>query len=97
MKRIRGDKTKFNIAGQPIFAVAGSGDSIAGCIAGFVSLGNDPLSAISAGIYVFTRAGTFCFNEVGYSLDPEAVLNKVPSVMKEILDFNTIAEYREYR
>ncbi len=91
-----GKKNIFNIAGHPVFAIAGSGDCVAGCIGGFLSLNNTPLSATSAGIYVFSRAGNYSYREVGYSLDPVDVLDNIPKVMKEILDFNTVSESRYY-
>lgn len=94
---INRDIAKFNIAGQPVLAVAGSGDCVAGCVAGFVALGNTPFDSCCAGIYIFSRAGSFHYEKVGYSLDPEGVINEIPVVMKEILDLNTIAQFRYYR
>ena len=90
-------RAMFNIAGQPVLAVSGSGDCLAGCIGGFLSLGNDPFSSVIAGTYVFSRAGDYSFEENGYALDPEIILDKVPRVMREILDFNTIGRFRRYK
>lgn len=94
---VNGKRAMFNIAGQPVLAVSGSGDSLVGCIGGFLSLGNDPFSSIIAGVYVFSRAGDYSFEENGYALDPETILNKVPKVMREILDFSTVGKFREYK
>ena len=88
---------KLNISGVPVLGVAGSGDSIVGCIAGFLSLENNAFSSIIAGVYVYTRAGEYVFEEEGYSLAPEDVINKIPYVMKELLDFGTVTTMRFYR
>lgn len=70
---------------NPALASAGTGDVLAGLIAGFLGQGLDPVRAAVAGVYVHGAAGELLAAEMGDSgVLAGDVLNAVPRTMKEI-------------
>ncbi len=63
---IDGDKGYVNTTGNPGMATAGSGDVLAGMIAGLMAQGYAPLNATIFGVYLHGRAGDIAIEDKGY-------------------------------
>ena len=59
-------KMYINTTGNPGMATAGSGDVLAGVIAGLMSQGYDPLLASIFGVYLHGSAGNIASSKMGY-------------------------------
>ena len=72
-----------NTTGNPGMATGGSGDVLAGMIAGLVGQGIDPLLATAAGAWIHGAAGDICAKEIGqYGMLPTDMLEVIPRLMK---------------
>ncbi len=58
-------RTRINWSGSPALATAGTGDVLAGMIAGFLAQGLQPFDAASAGVYLHTSAADLLGDDVG--------------------------------
>ncbi|MBQ8732555.1 MAG: NAD(P)H-hydrate dehydratase [Oscillospiraceae bacterium] len=77
---------RINSTGNPGMAKGGSGDVLAGMIAGLVAQGIDPALAASAGVYLHGLAGDICrerFSE--YAFLPTDLLAALPEAFCRIL------------
>ena len=64
-------------------AVGGSGDLLAGIIAGLLGQGLAPLEAAAVGACLHGAAGDICARELGqYGMLPTDMLNCLPRLMK---------------
>ena len=64
-------------------AVGGSGDVLAGMIAGLIGQGIDPLEASACGVWLHGAAGDLCAAEMGqYPMLPSDMLDKILRLMK---------------
>jgi hydroxyethylthiazole kinase-like uncharacterized protein yjeF len=71
--------------GNAALASAGTGDVLAGVIAGFIAQGLDPLRAAVAGVYVHAASGELLSSEMGDAgVLAGDVLEAVPRTLKEI-------------
>jgi ADP-dependent NAD(P)H-hydrate dehydratase / NAD(P)H-hydrate epimerase len=52
-------------APNPALATAGTGDVLAGCIAGFLAQGLTPFAAAITGVFIHAQAGALVANEIG--------------------------------
>ncbi len=83
---IYGRNTTFiNNRGSSSLARGGSGDILAGLIAGFLATGYEVLYSICLGSYILGICGEMCEEEMGaFSVLGRDILNKISSVIKEI-------------
>jgi NAD(P)H-hydrate epimerase len=80
-----GGRTRLSPFANPLLATAGSGDVLAGLIAGYLGQGLEPFDAASLGVYVHAAAGEAMRADFGGAgaLAGEIAAN-VPSVVKEL-------------
>lgn len=72
-----------NHTGNPGMAVGGSGDVLAGMIAGLLGQGLAPLEAAACGAWLHGAAGDLCAGELGqYAMLPSDMLNALPRLLK---------------
>ena len=77
----------INQTGNSGLATAGSGDVLAGMIAGFVAQGLDLKDAAIVGVYLHGLAGDIAAEELTeYSLTASELLKYIPAALKEIID-----------
>lgn len=78
-----GQSSYQNQTGNPGMAVGGSGDVLAGMIAGLIGQGIDPLEASACGVWLHGAAGDLCAAETGqYPMLPSDMLDKILRLMK---------------
>lgn len=77
-------KTGFvNRTGNPGMAVGGSGDVLAGILAGLLGQGIEPLKAAACAAWLHGAAGDLCAGELGqYAMLPTDMLNVLPRLLK---------------
>ena len=72
-----------NTTGNPGMAVGGSGDLLAGIIAGLLGQGIGPLEAAACGAWIHGAAGDICAERLGqYGMLPTDMLEELPRLMK---------------
>ena len=72
-----------NFTGNPGMAVGGSGDVLAGMIAGLVGQGITPLEAAAVGVWLHGAAGDRAAQRLGqYAMLPTDLLEDLPRLMK---------------
>lgn len=70
-------------AGNPGMATGGSGDVLAGVIAGLAAQGLAPLDAAAAGVYLHASAGDLAAEELGeFGMLPSDLLRKLPLTLR---------------
>ena len=73
----------LNRTGNPGMAVGGSGDVLAGMIAGLLGQGIKPLKAAACAAWLHGAAGDICASELGQqALLPTDMLNALPRLLK---------------
>ena len=73
----------LNPTGNPGMAVGGSGDVLAGMIAGLVGQGLTPMAAAACAVWVHGAAGDACAAAMGqYGMLPTDMLDQIPRLMK---------------
>jgi ADP-dependent NAD(P)H-hydrate dehydratase / NAD(P)H-hydrate epimerase len=78
-------QTRINWQANPALATAGTGDVLAGIIAGLLAQKVSPFDAASAGVYLHTIAGELVSNEIGRAgLLATDLLPKIPRVIKSL-------------
>lgn len=78
-----GDTCYLNPTGNPGMAVGGSGDVLAGMIAGLLGQKLDPLAAAACGAWLHGAAGDICEKQTGqYAMLPSDLLNVLPRLLK---------------
>lgn len=78
-----GESSYINHTGNPGMAVGGSGDVLAGVIAGLLGQGISPLKAAACGVWLHGAAGDLCEKEIGqYGMLPSDILGVLPRLMK---------------
>ena len=81
-----GKKVFVNSSGNAGMTVGGSGDVLAGIIAGLLAKGVSPLYAGAVGAYINGLAGDLAFKEKGLHLYATDIIDKIPDVMLEYDD-----------
>jgi len=72
-----------NFTGNPGMATGGSGDVLAGMIAGLLGQGIAPLEAAACGAWLHGAAGDICAAEMGqYAMLPTDMLSTLPRLLK---------------
>ncbi|MBI4015290.1 MAG: NAD(P)H-hydrate dehydratase [Candidatus Aenigmarchaeota archaeon] len=80
-----GAETKTNITGSRAMAVGGTGDTLAGITAAFLSKGLEPVKAAEAAAFVNGYAGELATAEYGLSMAATDLIWKIPDVFKKFL------------
>ncbi|GHO43600.1 NAD(P)H-hydrate dehydratase [Ktedonospora formicarum] len=79
-------ETRINWKANPALATAGTGDVLAGMIAGFLAQGLIPFDAASLGVYLHSCAAERVSSELGDAgLLASDLLPQIPRVMRDIL------------
>jgi NAD(P)H-hydrate epimerase len=79
------DKIRHNIAGTAGMTSAGTGDVLAGIVAGLLSKGMSCFDAAALGAFISGRAGELAFEERSYGMLATDVIDAIPKVLKEYL------------
>lgn len=78
-----GNVAYINYTGNPGMAVGGSGDVLAGMIAGLLGQGLKPMEAASCGAWLHGAAGDICAQQLGmYGMLPSDMLSVLPRLLK---------------
>lgn len=78
-----GNAAYINYTGNPGMAVGGSGDVLAGMIAGLLGQGLKPMEAASCGAWLHGAAGDVCTQQLGmYGMLPSDMLSVLPRLLK---------------
>ena len=78
-----GQKGYVNRTGNSGMAVGGSGDVLAGILAGLLGQGMEPLKAAACAAWLHGAAGDICAAELGqYAMLPTDLLNALPRLLK---------------
>ena len=78
-----GTECYVNHTGNPGMAVGGSGDVLAGMIAGLIGQGLEPMKAVACGAWLHGAAGDICAEEIGqYGMLPSDMLEVLPRLLK---------------
>ena len=78
-----GERVKLNSTGNPGMTVGGTGDVLAGIVAGLLAQGVDPFKAAVAGAFVSGASGDLAGEKLGYHLMPTDLLEQIPKVMDD--------------
>jgi ADP-dependent NAD(P)H-hydrate dehydratase / NAD(P)H-hydrate epimerase len=81
-----GRRCKLNRTGNAGMSVGGTGDVLAGEVAGLLSRGVAPFNAARIAAYVNGAAGDLAYETLGFSLLATDVIDRVPLVLKQQLD-----------
>ena len=76
-----GFHTRRNITGTPGMTGAGTGDVLAGIVAGLLSKGIDSFGAACLGTYISGKAGETSFSRNGYGMIATDIVDDIPSVI----------------
>ncbi len=80
-----GTRAALNLTGSPALAKGGSGDTLAGFLAGTCARGVPPFEAAVCSCYLLGKAGEEAARRFGeYAPDAEDVIECLPSVMKNL-------------
>lgn len=80
-----GVRTAINTTGSPALAKGGSGDVLAGFLAGTCARGAEPFEAACAACYLLGRAGELAAAEMGeYAPDASDVIRYLPAAMRSV-------------
>ncbi len=75
-------RMRMNWLANPALAAAGTGDVLAGMVAGFLAQGVSPFDAASAAVYLHTAAAGFVSKEIGHAgLLASDLLPQIPKAM----------------
>lgn len=80
-----GTKIEYNKAGNAGMTVGGTGDILAGIVAGLIAQKVSLFDAAKYGVYITDTAGDMCFEEKGYALIASDLLEKIPKIVKEFI------------
>lgn len=82
----QGENLYVNRHGNSALAKAGTGDVLAGIIAGLLAQNTEPFAAAKLGVYLHSRAGEIASeNLTEYSVLASDVINYLPQAIKEII------------
>lgn len=77
-----GVRVKLNDTGNPSMTVGGTGDVLAGIVAGLLSKGMSSFDAARLGAYISGYAGDLAFRKRSYGMNAEDVSECIPAVLK---------------
>jgi NAD(P)H-hydrate epimerase len=78
-----GTRTRYNSSGTPAMTGAGTGDVLAGAVAGLMAKGMGPFDAACLGAYICGRAGEKAFETKSYGLIATDVIDCIPTILSE--------------
>lgn len=74
---------KLNFTGNPGMTVGGTGDVLAGVVAGLMAQHASPFEAAVAGAFVNGAAGDFVASEIGYHMVATDIIDWIPQVLTD--------------
>ncbi len=77
-----GEKVKLNQTGNPGMTVGGTGDILAGILAGLIAQKINPFDAACAAAFLNGAAGDLAYKKKGYSLTPTDMLEEIPTLLQ---------------
>ncbi|MCK4267040.1 MAG: NAD(P)H-hydrate dehydratase, partial [Thermoplasmata archaeon] len=80
-----GERSKYNKTGNPAMSVGGTGDVLAGIVAGLMAKGVAAYDAARMGAYLSGAAGDIAFEKLGYSMTALDVVDYIPEVLMRSL------------
>lgn len=80
-----GKRVKWNRTGNAAMSVGGTGDVLAGIVAGLLARGVSPFNSARMGAYLCGSSGDAAFQDLGYSLMASDVIDRISRVLKEVL------------
>jgi NAD(P)H-hydrate epimerase len=89
-----GTRVKLNDTGNPGMTVGGTGDVLAGVVAGLMAQGIEPYRAAVAGAFVNGAAGDFAKERMGFHLTPTDLIRFIPKIMNDPMCHKAIFENR---
>ncbi len=78
-----GVRTRRNRTGTPAMTSGGTGDVLAGTIAGLLSKGMNPFDAGCLGAYICGKAGEYAFNVHSYGLMATDIIDNISRVLRD--------------
>jgi len=78
-----GDKVRINTTGTPGMTGAGTGDVLAGIVAGLLSKGMSAFDSACLGAYISGRSGEYAFQDRSYGMIATDVIEMIPKVLKD--------------
>jgi NAD(P)H-hydrate epimerase len=72
--------------GNAGLTVGGTGDALAGIIAGLLAQGCSPLDACKTASIVIKRAGAALYSEFGYAYGTHRVIGLIPAMLRSVVD-----------
>jgi ADP-dependent NAD(P)H-hydrate dehydratase / NAD(P)H-hydrate epimerase len=79
------ETTKLNDFHNQAMTVGGTGDVLAGLIAGLLSKKVEPFNAVCMGIFINGAAGNLAFKKYSYGLVATDIIEQIPNVLKKYL------------
>ncbi|MBI2145604.1 NAD(P)H-hydrate dehydratase [Candidatus Woesearchaeota archaeon] len=79
------DDVAYSKGGNPGMTVGGTGDVLAGLIAGLMAQHNDPLTSAKAALYANGKAADKLLAKYGYGFTASDLLEEAPQALKKIL------------
>ncbi len=77
--------TRFNWTGNPGMTVGGTGDVLTGLVGGYLAQKSKPFYAACTGAYLNGRAGDNVYDQKGYHILPEDLIDQIPVVVEDCL------------
>jgi NAD(P)H-hydrate epimerase len=77
-----GTNVKVNRTGNPGMTVGGTGDVLAGVVAGLIAQGKKPYEAAQLAAWINGSAGDLCRKELGFGFMASDLIEKIPKVMR---------------
>ncbi len=84
---IRQEKSEKISGGNPGMTKGGTGDALAGLVAGLYCFTDDPFAAAVVGSFVNKTAGDRLYKEVGPFFTTTKLVEEIPKVLKEVLGY----------
>lgn len=82
-----GERTKINLTGNPAMTVGGTGDVLAGLVAGFLAQGIGVFESAVSAAFLNGLAGDLAFEKYGYSMTASDVINEIPNAFKKTFSY----------
>lgn len=80
-----GSRTRLNRTGTPAMTGAGTGDVLAGAVAGLLAKGCSKFDSACLGAYICGKAGEYAFKDKSYGLIATDVIEEIPHVLRDML------------
>lgn len=80
-----GVRVRYNRTGCPGMTVGGTGDALAGSVAGLMSKGMEAFDAACLAAYICGLAGEHAFRKLSYGMTAPDVVESIPRVLKRCL------------